>query len=791
MNISYLWLRALAPTITASPRALSDALGLLGAPVDELVELGAELGDVRIARVEAVRPHPNADRLRICTVNAGGEALQVVCGAPNVEPGNYYPFAPVGAVLPGGVKIGKAKLRGETSEGMLCSARELGLGRDHAGLMTLHGEWAPGESFVEALELGDARLVVDVTANRPDLLSHLGVARELAPGGVADIRLAPFSGAEPALSLRAVETDGAAAGVRVRVEDPEACPRYLAAVVRGVKVGPSPEWLASRLRAVGLRPINNVVDATNYVLHELGQPLHAFDLGKLAGPEIRVRRAAAGESIRTLDGVERALNPDVLVIADEERPIAIAGVMGGEESEVSDETTDLLLECALFEPLRVRRAARSFGLSTDASYRYERGVDPELQPVALRRVLDLIVATAGGTVDAEALDVRAVPFTRPVVELRTARAAALLGVELTDDEIASLLEPIGFRVVERGAVLRIEVPGFRPDVTREVDLIEEIARRRGYDSFPEALRPFRPSSAPEDPMAVVVQRIHGVFQQWGFLEARTAGFAPESGSRVPLLNPLSAEESHLRDALTPGLLRRVEHNWARGIRDIRLYEIGTVFFPAAGAPPREEVRVSAVFTGARQPAHWSDETRSWDIWDVKALLAEMAGALGYAGVEPGAPGDAPLEPGETLRAGGAGEAGWGGRVAAGAVDSPAWADPIFALELRVPEREPRRVVEYAPIPEFPGVERDLALLVPFRVPAAEVDATIRSAAGNLLESVWPFDQYTGKGVAEGTRSLAWRLRFRHPERTLTDAEVDRAVDAVLATLGDRHDVHRR
>lgn len=793
MNISYRWLRAIAPTITDSPRELSDALGLLGAPVDELVELGAELSDIRIARVEAVRQHPNADRLRLCTVNAGGETLQVVCGAPNVEPGHYYPFAPIGATLPGGTKIKKAKLRGEASEGMLCSARELGLGRDHAGLMTLRGEWEPGSSFLEATALDDARLVVDVTANRSDLLSHLGVARELAPGGVADLRLEPFGETEPALSLRTASAEGDVAGVRVTLADPHACPRYLAAVVRGVRVAPSPEWLASRLRAVGLRPINNVVDATNYVLHELGQPLHAFDLARLAGPAIRVRLATPGESIRTLDEVERALNPDVLVIADRERPIAIAGVMGGAESEVTDATTDLLLECALFEPLRVRRAARGFGLSTDASYRFERGVDPELQPRALRRVIDLIVATAGGAVEGEALDLRPVPFTRPVIELRTSRSAALLGVQLTGDEIASLLEPIGFAVEGRGEPLRIQVPGFRPDVTREVDLIEEIARRRGYDSFPEELRPFRPSRAPEDPMAAVARRIHAIFQRWGFREARTAGFAPEAANRVPLLNPLSAEESHLRDGLTPGLLRRLEHNWSHGVRHVRLYEIGTVFFPQSDAQPREEVRVSAVCTGARQPPHWSESTQAWDLWDVKALLDEVAEALGYDSALPGIPPGAGLREGQGFQLADASAAvrGWGGRVDDGDLDAPAWAEPVFAIETTLPEQLSPATVEYVAIPEFPGVERDLALIVPVAVSAAEVGETIRVAAGELLADVWPFDQYAGKGVAAGTRSLAWRLRFRHGARTLTDAEVDRAVNAVLTALQERHDVHRR
>ncbi|HKP75446.1 MAG TPA: phenylalanine--tRNA ligase subunit beta, partial [Longimicrobiaceae bacterium] len=332
MDVSYRWLKALAPGIQGTAREVADRLAMLGAPVDEVIDLGAELGDVVIARVDEVRPHPDADRLRLCTVVAGkGEPLQVVCGAPNVEAGHFYPFAPVGAKLPGGMEIKQAKLRGEVSEGMLCSARELGLGRDHAGLMTLAGEYKPGTRFREALGLDDWRLVVDVTPNRGELLSHVGIARELAPDGVDDVELPSFPGA-PRIKLpcRSARREGECGPIHVEIDDVDGCPRYMGAIVRGVKIAPSPEWLASRLRAVGQRPINNVVDATNYVLQELGQPLHAFDLAKLQGGEIRIRRAADGERLRTLDGVDRDLVVGDLVIADEVRPVGLAGVMGGE-----------------------------------------------------------------------------------------------------------------------------------------------------------------------------------------------------------------------------------------------------------------------------------------------------------------------------------------------------------------------------------------------------------------------------------------------------------------------------
>jgi phenylalanyl-tRNA synthetase beta chain len=497
VDVSYRWLKSLAPGIEGTPREVADRLALLGAPVDEIVDLGAEIGDVVVARVSEVRQHPNADRLRICTVDDGsGAALQVVCGAPNVEAGRLYPFAPIGAHLPGGLEIKKARLRGEASEGMLCSARELGLGRDHAGLMTLNGDFAPGTRFREALELDDWRLVVDVTPNRGELLSHVGVARELAPGGVDGIDLPRFPGA-PKVKLPCVSgrREGQCGPVHVEIEDGHGCPRYMGAIVRGVKVGPSPEWLASRLRAVGQRPINNVVDATNYVLQELGQPLHAFDLAKLRGERVIVRRAREGETLTTLDGVERTLIETDLVIADAERAVALAGVMGGENSEVGEGTTELFLECAVFDPRSVRKTGRRLGLSSDAAYRFERGVDPEGQPEALQRVVELILAIAGGEVGA-AVDVDPVPFERPVIALRPERVERVLGLELTPDELTALLQPLGFEVKRRSSPLRVAVPGYRYDVRSEIDLIEEVARRRGYGSFPEELAPFRPTQVP-------------------------------------------------------------------------------------------------------------------------------------------------------------------------------------------------------------------------------------------------------------------------------------------------------
>lgn len=781
MDVSYRWLKALAPGIEGDVREVADRLAMLGAPVDEIVDLGGALGDVVIARVSEVRQHPNADRLRVCTVDAGGgEPLQVVCGAPNVAAGGFYPFAPVGASLPGGVEIKKAKLRGETSEGMLCSARELGLGRDHGGLMTLQGEWEPGTRFREALGLDDWRLVVDVTPNRGELLSHVGVARELAPGGVDGIVLPKFPGA-PTVSLpcASARREGEVGGWHVEIDDKEGCPRYMGAVVRGVRVGPSPEWLATRLRAVGQRPINNVVDATNFVLQELGQPLHAFDLAQLRGGEVRIRRASAGETLTTLDGVERALEPADLVIADGERVVALAGVMGGENSEVSEETVDLFLECALFDPKTVRKTARRLGLSTDASYRFERGVDPEGQPEALHRLVELILSVAGGSC-VGAIDVDPVPWERPVIALRPERVERVLGVDLTPDEIAALLRPLGFDVKRRSQPVRVAVPGYRYDVREEIDLIEEVARRRGYGSFPEELVAFRPTSVPEDPSVAVERRVREVFVRWGFLESRTLSFAPESEGAVPLLNPLSAEEGFLRTALAGSLLRRVEHNFARGVRDVRLFEIATAFRQSSdGGLPSEERRVAAAFSGARSPAHWSGAAGAYDEYDLKGLLEELAAEYPGGRVEVAEGGAFSLVTGE-------GVVGGGAPAAPGAVDAPAWAAPVMVVEVRLPAAvKDRRAVTYRPVPVHPASERDLALLVPHGVSAARLEETIRGGAGELLEAVFPFDLYEGKGLPEGTRSLAWRLRFRAPERTLTDREVDASVERVLKALEEK------
>ncbi|UCC73249.1 MAG: phenylalanine--tRNA ligase subunit beta [Gemmatimonadota bacterium] len=793
MNVSYRWLKELAPSIEDSAAELAERLTYIAVPVDDIVWLGEGLSDLVVGKVLSVSKHPKADRLVVCQVDVGRqEPVQVVTGAPVVVEGAFYPYVGAGQALPGGQTVKSVKLRGEPSEGMLCSERELGIGRDAAGIMQLHGEFKPGDSLLEALELDDYRLDIDVTPNRPDLLGHWGVARELAPGGAADLQLPAFpEHARVEYSVAKAETEGTTAGVTVRIEDREGCPRYMGAVIRGLSVGPSPEWLANRLRAIGQQPINNVVDATNYVLHELNQPLHAFDLATLGGPAVVIRRAHKGERLRTLDGKDRALDREMLVIADAEVPTAMAGLMGGEATEVTESTQDLFLECAYFDPKRVRHASKGLALDTDASFRFQRGMDPEGLPCAMQRVIELILTVAGGTVDGDAIDVHPSPLERRFVGLRPRRVNHLLGVELEPGTIEDCLRPIGFELREGGeGVLDVAVPTWRPDIEREIDLIEEVARRYGYDRFPDEMKTFRPTIVREDDYVDAFRRLREVMIGFGFLEAKTTPFAPEGEGEVRLLNPLSEREDHLRSDLLTGLIHRVEHNLARGQRDVRLFELGTAFGSAAGPLPAESIRMAAVWTGRRAPSHWTGEGGEWDVWDLKWVLTAVAAqATPGAEVQPvdHASYSGNLEEplavvtpdGRTL--------GWAGRVPAAAIEAPRWAGAVWGLEIEVAPGRPETVA-YRPLPVHPAVERDLALVVEGRIPTAEVGGVIREVAPATLESVSVFDVFEGGSLPEGSRSIAWRLRFRAPDRTLTDDEVDKAVNRITSALQEKLNV---
>ena len=816
MNISVNWLRDLVPGLVPDAEALAERLSMRAVPVDEVVRVGQGLEGVSVARVREVERHPDADRLWLCRVDAGtGDDVEVVCGAPEVVEGAFYPWVAPGASLPDGPEIEVREIRGRTSRGMLCSEKELGLGRDASGILRLTGELEPGQPLTDALGLPDHRLVLDLTPNRVDLACHAGVAREVAPGGTAEVVLPRFGEWEPTWNDHDITAP--ADDVEVVLESPDRCERYLGAVVRDVEVGPSPAWLQGRLRAIGVRPVNNVVDATNYVLHELNQPLHAFDLDELAGPEIRIRPARAGEELRTLDGGEHELSPAQTVIADAEGPVALAGVMGGAASEVSASTTDVFLECASFEPSRTRRTARASELSTDASYRFERGIDRTGLEEALVRCVELILSVAGGEAEDVAARVGEPPPERPVVKLRPSRIRQVLGRSFRPGELRRLLDPLGFDAWETvdgegSAALACRVPGWRPDVTREIDLVEEVARSHGYEAFEAEDRPFRPSGVPDGLEWRRARRVRELLEGRGLLEAKSSPLVSEEEADprgpVELLHPLSADEGYLRGSLVAVLLRRLEHNWSRGQRDVRLYEVGRAFrrTPREGdddlAHFTEESRVGLVLTGRRRPEHWESEVGAYDLWDLKGLGEEMASELDDLELEP-VSGQRVEELGRRLAADGwlGAEAfgllrdgvplGIGGRVRPEAVDAPPWADPAWALELRLEAVEVDRRPRYRELSEFPPVRRDLAVTVPEDRPAAALESAVRQAGGELLDAARLFDVYRGEGIEEGRRSLAFRLEFRAPDRTLEEDEVEDAMERIVRRLEEEHDARVR
>ena len=809
MIVSRRWLEALLSR-PLEGKDVADRLARQVAPVDAVVPIHQDLRDVLIARVLEVRQHPNADRLTLCLVDAGGSApLEVVCGAPNVKAGKAYPFAPVGAVLPGGLKLERRKIRGVESNGMLCSAKELGLGVDHAGILELETKATPGTPFLEAIPIADEQIIIDVSANRPDLLCHKGVARELAVSLGATVKLPEIPGGwlegwkVGRKNLPTVQSsNGVVDGVQVRLEDPEGAPRYMIAVIRGVKVGASPTWLAARLQAIGQRSINNIVDATNYILFEINQPLHAFDLGKLRGPAVVVRRARPNEVIVTLDGVSRRLTAEMTAICDAERPQIVAGVMGSAESEVTESTTDVVLEAAYFQPTRIRRTRRALGVSSESSYRFERGIDMLAMPDALARAIDLIRAVAGGEVREPPLDRWPEPQKPRSVFLRPERVSHLLGVPVPRQEIEQRLSAVGFVAAPKDERLAVQVPGWRPDVTREVDLIEEVARLRGYDTFPDELRPYRPTTVPEAPSETTLRHIREqlVRSGSGLLEARTLPLGPaDSPDAMPVQNPLAADEAHLRSRLLPGLLRRVEHNWSVGQRDVRLFEVGTVFRRGASGPrPKEELHLGIVVTGARHPPHWSVASQAgagaklpdMDIWDLKHHFELAVGvAAPFCTVQPSSSGTGWVAVKQD-----AARDVWGTATPLEA-DAPKWAAPLYGLEIKIAVGQ-AALLRYQLLPTQPPAVRDLSLVLPAGVTAAAVEDVLRregggDGGGSLLERLEVLDEYRGPGLPEGTRGATWRCTFRDPARTLTEREIDALLSRMLKALEAQLDVRRR
>lgn len=786
MKVLLSWLNELAP-LGDDVDALSAVMTDLGLAVEGIERVGAPIPGVVVAEVLALRPHPDADRVQLVDVDPGdGSApLQIGCGAFNMAVGDFVPLATIGTVMPGGVEIARRKLRGEWSNGMLCSPRELGLGDDHAGIWILPPGLPLGAPVSEALGmLPDVVFDLDLTRNRPDAWSHLGVARDVAARlGV------PFSPAVPQ-----VKVEGEA-GVSVEILDPERCGRFLARTIRGVTVGPSPRWLAERLSRVGMRPINNVVDASNYVMLELGQPNHPYDARLVGGGGFRVRTARESEQLETLDGVVRTMTAEDLLICDaSDTPVGIAGIMGGEHSGIADSTTDVILEAAWFEPVSIAATVARTGLRSDASARFERGVDPELAERATARFVELLRHTSPDATVSEPVDVEGTLPPTVTATLRTARVNALLGVELGDAEIAKLLEPIGFEVEPDGDGRQtVTVPSWRLDCTDEIDFVEEVARHHGYGKSPPvvarsvhggALTPYQRDRRLLREVLVglgAIEVMPNPFLAPGDLER--AGLDPTG---LTITNPLAAEESVLRTALRPGLLKAVAYNASHRLPGVQLFEVGQVFWPRPGPTdtdllPDEREMLAVALAGAEAPT-----TVGW--WHVLGDALVVQGEMWRLEAAE-APGLHPTRTARIVSRDGA-AIGWVGEVDPGVLDAHGIAERVAWLEvdLAVLLGLPHGVARYQPVSRFPSSDIDLAFTIADDVPAASVEAALRAGAGDLLVSIGLFDVFRGPSIGEGRRSLAYRLRLQASDRTLSDTALaavrQRCIDTVAAVGGE-------
>lgn len=814
MKISLNWLRDYV-RLDASVDEICRAITFLGFEVENVLSTGApSLPSVVVGEILTRAKHPNADKLSVCTVDVGpaGGVKTIVCGAPNCDVGHRVPVALPGAVLPGNFVIKQSKIRGQASEGMMCATDEIGLGGEHAGLLVLTGAPAPGTPINEVLPAGDTVFDIEITPNRPDCLSHLGIARELAAWFKRPL-LYPQEKFRGAFPDDAPERKDLLAGVRV--EAPEDCPLYTAHLIAGIKVGPSPAWMQERLKAVGLRPINNVVDVGNYVMLETGQPLHAFDAKKLGGREIVVRRATDGEKIVTLDGKARALTSRMLVIADAEKPVVIAGIMGGENSGVGADTTELVVECAVFKRQAIRQTSRRLGLTSDSAYRYERGVDPHSAVEAAWRAVDLLVETAGGVAVGPVYRVGSdVPWEREIVVTHD-YITEKLGFDIPAAEMRAALESLELVVTReeptehRGPAWTLSIPSWRDDLDRPIDLVEEVLRLHGTEKIPPAVVSAPGLVGDDDPAVIFNRRVTDYLVGHDFHECVNYTLRPAAelatwisqtaAAELALANPFVEDQSHLRPTLIMGLLESLKLNQSRGVAVSRLCETGRVFMEHNG----QNLECAAVgFLLAEDGERRWAQREAADFYTTKHHVTALAAA---AGVDLARQPLVPIggtsfgwQEGHCATAGDL-AAGWTARfgllnlamVRSLGLEGKVYAGIFAMLPERLGAHAPRR--RYADFSLFPPAVRDLALVVDQATLAADVQKALtkaaRAAVGHAfaVERVQVFDVYEGKGLPAGKKSLAFNLVFRSAERTLTDDEVNAALqkiqDDVVAATG--------
>lgn len=773
MKLSLDWLKSYIP-FDGNAGALSDLLVRAGLEVASIEERGADFPNVVVAKILESEQHPNADRLSVCKVDDGsGHPRQIVCGAKNYRIGDKVPLALPGAVLPGDFKIKTGKLRGVESEGMMCSAKELRLAEDADGLLILPADAVVGAPIASMFP-PDSILELEITSNRPDWLSHVGVAREVRA----------FTG--EALSLPViVDAETAQDDTRAKISTCGQCPFYSIRRISGVRVGPSPAWLKSRLEACGLRSINNVVDVTNFVMFELGQPLHAFDATKVQGG-INIRLATDGEAFTTLDAQELKLTAENLVIADSRVPLALAGVMGGVTSGVTAETTDILLESALFDAPSVRKTARMHGLQTDSSYRFERGVDPAAVLAASARASQLIVEVAGGNAESPVTVAGHLPRLLPAVTIRPARCRALLGTNIEDAEIRTLLSRLGLSEVSTSSVdvQQWQIPTWRGDLTREVDLIEEVIRLAGIDRVTGVVRAMSAHSSAADVGYDEMMRVRQTLAGLGFSEARTSTLVSRTiGAGTPVLevrNPLGDDQSALRSSLIHGLIPAVERNLNYGTHSIRLFEMGRIF---KVAEEEELTAVALVMTGRRNPEEsWlSKETSSMDIFDLKGVIEVILPTACLVPTQ-----DPRLAAGWAIQVGGS-VVGIIGIIQPAIARAISARGPVVVAEIRMDAiaASAEQRLAFSPLPKFPSVSRDLAVVASLDMTAGEVSRVLREVREPLLSTIHIFDVFTdpkGEKLPEDRKSLAFSLTFRASDRTLTSEEVGSSFERLKTAL---------
>lgn len=804
MKLPYSWLAECVDGLP-DPGTVAEQLILRGFEIEDVESPGALIQDVVVGQVLELKPHPNADKLTYCQVTDGAETYPIVCGAKNHKEGDCIALARVGCVLPGDFKIEKRKIRGEVSMGMMCSTRELGLGDDHEGILILDPGAPLGTKLVDYLDLNDVIFDISITPNRPDVLSAVGMAREAAAACGGTVRMPDTGPLPPDVD------EGYAPSVTLEADD--LCPRYTALVLKNLSIRPSPEWLKKRLEACGIRSINNVVDATNLVLMELGQPLHAFDLSKLKDERIVVRRAKPGEPMRTLDGEDRTLTEDMLVICDAENPVALAGVMGGEDSEVSDSTTSLLLESAFFAPASIRRTSRAVGLSSEASYRFERGVDLDMVIPAAWRCARLIQELAGGTIagditiaDTSHKEVLKDRLARPI-RLRFSECDRRLGSSIPRQTIMENFKSILFEVTGTAEDhIDLLVPSFRFDVQREADLIEEVARCVGYDQFEPTVPMGR--IAPPEPTRIerpLLNALHTTLTNAGFDEAITYTYTAKEhlipfakdaalldADVVTIQNPINVDERTMQCSLLPSLLLAAKRNIAHGNSDFGLYEVSKTFEVPAG-DLIETNRLAGVMLG-RSMHDWRQSRGDVEFYDLKGFVERLLQAAGVSRFRV-SEGPSWLHPHR------------GCLVVVGKTEVGAFGElhPELAITHEIPgrvcvfefnlealnEAYKNRRVRFKPFSAFPAVKRDLAFLLPEGVSAEAIEKTIRKQAGELLEDVSLFDYYKGKQVEEGFASVAFRVSLRSETETLTDEKVESLCSELLSTLQSKLNVRLR